>query len=198
MKRLPLLLCFVLLLSACASPEPADAPKSTVIVSQQPAQTPEEPRELPEEEAPEELEVVGGMVEEQDKYVFLSDGVEIIPKEFYAPISANLPSPYETGEAPSCAFEGLDTLYRFEGYDIQCGLIRGEEVITGVFFVDETVSTPEGMKIGMSVEEMIDIYGTDFSEDFSKYTYSDGEVELIFVSEDNEIISISYLGLFHQ
>ncbi|MDI9471860.1 MAG: hypothetical protein GX260_05230 [Tissierellia bacterium] len=196
MKKIVFILICLLMFASCQNKVGDDEPTATIIVSQQ---TVEETisESIDETKEPEGIEEIGlNVSNEQKKYIFLAGEVNIVPKQPYAPTADLLPEPYETGEVPSCAFEGLDTQYRFQGYDIQCGRIKGEEIITGVFFVDDTVSTPEGVHLGMSIEEVIDIYGTDFTEDFSKYTYSDGEVELIFIAEEGKVIAISYMGVF--
>lgn len=196
MKILSLIL-LVMLLAGCA-PQ-ANLPEGTTVITRETEEAVEAEQAEVEEtiEAEEVVTVIGDKAEfEAVDYQFTAGDVTIKPTEKYELINTKLETPVETGEAPSCAFEGLDTVYVFDGYEIQCGMIRGEEVITGVFITDEDTATPEGLKVGMSIDDMIKIYGSDFTEDFGAYTYQGENVELIVVSEDNKVLTISYIGKF--
>lgn len=129
-------------------------------------------------------------------YQFFFDGVSIKPTEPAEDARSLLDLAKETGEAPSCAFEGLDKVYYFDGFEIQSGLVNNVELITGVILLDETVETAEGLKIGMSLDEMVAIYGDDYREDFGQYVYEDEDVQLIVIVFDDTVISISYIGKF--
>ena len=98
----------------------------------------------------------------------------------------------ETLSAPSCAFEGEDTVYKYDGVEIYSYDKNGEEYISGIFLLDDT-STPEGLKIGSSKEDMIKLYGEDFTENIGSYTYKDGKTNFIVVISDDKVVSISYI-----
>lgn len=98
----------------------------------------------------------------------------------------------ETLSAPSCAFEGEDTVYKYDGVEIYSYDKNGEEYISGIFLLEDT-STPEGLKIGSSKEDMIKLYGEDFTENIGSYTYNDGKTNFIVVINDDKVVSISYI-----
>ena len=60
------------------------------------------------------------------------------------------------------------------------------------YFVDDTFSTPEGIKIGSSKKDLIDKLGNNYEEDSSivKYNY-DGVVGIFEISNDS-VFSIEY------
>lgn len=131
-----------------------------------------------------------------DEYAFLHGSVVVQPTAPADDARTLLDQALETGEAPSCVFEGLDKVYYFDGFEIQSGLVNNVELITGVILVDSTVETREGLRIGMSKDDMLSIYGDDYREDFGQYIYEDDDVELIVIVFNDEVISISYIGKF--
>ncbi|HHT45572.1 MAG TPA: hypothetical protein GXZ89_08795 [Fastidiosipila sp.] len=131
-----------------------------------------------------------------DGYAFSHNSVLVQPTAPADDSRTLLDQALETGEAPSCAFEGLDKVYYFDGFEIQSGLVNNVEMITGVILVDQTVETREGLRIGMSKDEMLRIYGDDYRESFGQYIYEDDDVELILIVFNDEVISISYIGKF--
>ena len=113
-----------------------------------------------------------------DGYAFSHNSVLVQPTAPADDSRTLLDQALETGEAPSCAFEGLDKVYYFDGFEIQSGLVNNVEMITGVILVDQTVETREGLRIGMSKDEMLRIYGDDYRESFGQYIY---ELSLIHI-----------------
>lgn len=131
-----------------------------------------------------------------DEYVFVWDEAAIRPAEPAADVKAVLDRAKETGEAPSCAFEGMDKVFRYDGFEIQTGTWKGVEYVTGVILLSPDVATPEGLKIGMSLDDMLARYGDDYKEDFGQYIYEDEKVKLIMIVDADEVLTISYIGKF--
>lgn len=132
-------------------------------------------------------------------YGLLIDGILLRPEGKASEASAVLDLANETGEAPSCVFEGLDKVYRFDGFDVQTALIDEEEIITGVIILDDRVATPEGLEVGMNLDDLESRYGTDYVEDFGQYIYEDEAARFIVIlSFEDEIVSISYIGKFED
>ena len=75
-------------------------------------------------------------------------------------------------------------------------MLNSVAYVTGVIILDENVKTPEGLSIGMSLEEMVEIYGDDYAEDFGQYVYEDEDVRLIMIIDEGEVLTISYIGKF--
>ena len=66
--------------------------------------------------------------------------------------------------------------------------------VSSIYFMDDSVSTPEGIYLGASVDEMIAAYGEGYTESSGAYTYTKDDSKLQFITKDNEIIAITYLA----
>ena len=53
----------------------------------------------------------------------------------------------------SCAFEGEDVIHYFRGFEITSNVIDGVARITVIRVIDDTVKTPQGLRIGMTEED---------------------------------------------
>lgn len=102
-------------------------------------------------------------------------------------------SELEYSEIASCAFEGLDKTYRFQNYEVTTYPIDGVDKIASIYFLDDTISTKEGIKITDSYEKMVEIYGNNYQKEGIQYTYTLGKTSLIFLIENGFITSIEYL-----
>lgn len=178
MKKLILLLSLLLILVGCASePQPQE---NTPVVNETPT-TPE----------PTEPEVI----EEPSKegYFFKPKAVSFTTGEPATPAMDSMGEYLDTFSAPSCAFEGEDTVYKYDNFELYTYDKNGEPYISGIFLLDESASTPEGLHIGSTVEEMISLYGENYEETVGSYTYLKGDTELIVVTSEGEVISITYI-----
>ena len=96
---------------------------------------------------------------------------------------------------PSCAFEGEDNVYTYSNIEITANVSGKTETIYSVYFMDETVETNEGIKIGDSKAKMIEAYGDNYIDDVSLITYVDknGDKQINFQIEDDIITGIEYI-----
>ena len=95
-------------------------------------------------------------------------------------------------EIESCAFEGLDKTYTYEHYEITSCPEAGKENIYSIYFLDESVSTKEGVSLGDSYDKMIQTYSDNFKNQDNQYTYSKGKTSIDFIVENGVITSIQY------
>lgn len=58
-----------------------------------------------------------------------------------APILEKLGEPMEYFEAESCAFEGLDKIYTYSGFELHTYEMKGTDYVASVMFLDDSVST---------------------------------------------------------
>lgn len=128
-----------------------------------------------------------------DNYYFKLGNQEIAMGQDAKTIVASLGTPKDTYSSPSCAFEGEDTVYDYGSYQITTFVSEGVEKFTGVYLMDETQSTKEGIHIGSSLDDVIKAYGSKYVESFGSYTYSLEKTDLAFVIVDDRVISVSYL-----
>ena len=131
--------------------------------------------------------------ESSDVYYFETNGLKITMGDDASDFLVKTGIPVDQYSAPSCAFDGDDTVYDFGSYQITTYLSEGKEIFTGVYLLDDRFSTKEGIKIGSKLSDMLSTYGDDFLENYGAYTYSLGLTNLSFVVIDDVVTSISYL-----
>lgn len=95
-------------------------------------------------------------------------------------------------EAKSCAFEGLDKFWYYDGFTIQAYQKDGADLVYSVLLTDDTVKTKEGVKIGDTKDKMTSVYGSGFKADGTMCYYEAGNMRLEFTIKDDVIISIAY------
>lgn len=132
---------------------------------------------------------------EPSGYAFKHDGVSIYMNTDVVPVVDALGESIEYFEAESCAFKGLDKYYTYPGFEITTYPMDGKDYISSVNIMDDTVTTPEGIYLGSTVDDMIAAYGEDYEESLGSYTYTMDESNLQFITMDDEIISITYLAI---
>ena len=96
-------------------------------------------------------------------------------------------------EIPSCAFQGTDKVYNYGAYEITTSDINGQETIYSTYLLDDSIATPEGVKIADDKNAMITAYGENYQENGNEYIYTDGIVNLSFIIENDTIMSIQYV-----
>ena len=131
-----------------ATPEPEAAP----------AGEPEEPPAVPE-------------------LYFESKGVRMEPWMEAAPVLAALGDPIGSFEADSCAYIGKDVFYYYPGFELTVNEVDGQNTITAIAVVDDTVTIPQGLRIYDEEEKLLSILGE--AEENGVYTYESGHVLLL-------------------
>ncbi|WMJ85597.1 hypothetical protein [Anaerocolumna sp. MB42-C2] len=125
-------------------------------------------------------------------YQFDYQGVTISMNDNAAPIVTALGEPMDYFEAPSCAFQGLDKIYYYNGFDLSTYPGADGDYISAIEFTDDSVSTKEGVFIGKTKDEVIKTYGNDFTEESGSLAYTKGKTKLTFLIENNAVTSINY------
>lgn len=135
--------------------------------------------------------------EGRSKYVFTYGEVRLPMNEEFSALREALGEPTTYFEAQSCAFDGLDKTFTYPGIELVTYPVEGVDYISDIYFLDESVSTAEGLHIGSTLEEVEAAYGTDHTaDDFGfYYTYTDGDTQLKFGVEDGVVTEIEYLAL---
>lgn len=137
-------------------------------------------------------ETVTEAVTEANAYSFSVNGVRIHMNENTAELLKKLGEYVNYSESSSCAFDGLDKIYSYSGFDLYTYPVKDEDFVNSVYFTDETVKTEEGIGIGDTVEKMKETYGTDYTEEFDVYTYTKGDSQLQFLTTDGIIEAVDY------
>jgi hypothetical protein len=132
---------------------------------------------------------------EDDGYEFVSNGVNIQMLAEADAVLSELGEESTYFEAESCAYQGMDKIYTYSGFELRTNEIDKKDFVTSVLLVDDSVATPEGVSLFMTKEDMVKAYGDDYVEELGLYTYTMGNSMLSFLIKDNEITSIEYTAV---
>lgn len=98
-------------------------------------------------------------------------------------------------ENQSCAYQGTDMVYYYDGFELTVHNLDGVDRVIGVKLSDDTVQTPQGLKIGMSkdaCESILSELGGEMSG-ATVYKATCGSTALVVgFGSDNTISSIEY------
>jgi hypothetical protein len=128
-------------------------------------------------------------------YVFSANAVEIkVGGEANAVVSA-LGESQNLVETPSCGGGAEpDREYTYAGFKFNTVNENGKNVIVKIVFTDDSVSTPEGISIGSSRDEVIAAYGENFTENATDtLIYTDGATKLMIGFTDGSVSAIHYV-----
>ena len=128
-------------------------------------------------------------------FEFEYNGVTIPLNVDVAPILEELGESMDYFEAPSCAFQGLDKIYYYSGFELSTYPLEKKDFISSINLLDDTVTTKEGIYLGATLDDVISTYGEEYSEENGFYTYTLGETQLTFVVENDVVTAITYLAL---
>lgn len=130
--------------------------------------------------------------ENYDGYVFESNGVKFGPDMDAAKVVEALGGEPKYFEAASCAFEGLDKIYTYEHFEIDTYPDQGKDKISLILIKDDLVSTPEGISIGKTLDDVVAAYGESYKNDGNMYVYAKGSMTVSFLIENDTVTSIQY------
>ena len=141
-------------------------------------------------------EPTGQDTDQSGTYTFLYKGTEIAMKEDAAPILEALGEAKSYTEAASCAFEGLDKTYYYGSFYLYTYPDGETDRVNMVVLCDDTLSTPEGLTIGDSKENVESIYGPDGFNGVNAYVYTRGDCTLTIIIDNDNVSSIQYGAVF--
>lgn len=127
-------------------------------------------------------------------YTFDIEGVSIAMHAEASPILEKLGEPHNYFVAESCAFPGEEKTYTFNGFDLYTYEKDGVDYVAALVLLDDTVSTKEGLSLFATKDDVIHLYGNDFTKKLDLYTYQENRSQLAILIEGNEVTSIEYLG----
>ncbi len=134
-------------------------------------------------------------VEHKEKgYVFKYNGVNISVDVSADPVIEKLGEPKSYFEADSCAFQGKDKTYVYNGFEITTYEQEGKDYIASVYLKDDTVATPEGLSLFQKKEDMTKVYGDGYKENAGMYEYTKDRMKLLILIKNDEITSIQYVS----
>ncbi len=100
----------------------------------------------------------------------------------------------------SCAYQGDDYIYYYEGLELTTNEIDGIFYITGIVLADDSIETPQGIMIGMDIEEAIKLMEEIKDEELTVeenrgvYSFQYGPALLMIKADSSgEITAIQYM-----
>ncbi|MCL2254261.1 MAG: hypothetical protein FWC09_07430 [Lachnospiraceae bacterium] len=127
-------------------------------------------------------------------YAFSHKGETLAVDADFAPVLSSLGEPRSYFEAESCAFEGLDKIYTYSGFEVNTYPQPNGDFIAAIILKDDTVKTAEGITIGSSRREMESAYGAGSVNDSGQIVYHKDGMKLCFILSGDDVISIEYLS----
>lgn len=120
-------------------------------------------------------------------------GVNVTPGEAFNVNDIKNGKTPDISKVKGCAMYGFNHIYTYDDIEINANIKDDEsEEIYSVFFIGDNVSTPEGIKIGSSVDEMLNAYGNEYDEFNGVYTYTGVGVFLTIQTNKDVVTSIEY------
>ncbi len=109
-------------------------------------------------------------------------------------LATALGEPMDTQEAVSCHYDGYDTIYTYDGFQLYTYQLKEQKVLYCIEITDSTMSTPEGAKVGMTVSQIEEIYGTEHEQlpNGISYLLNKSGGKLNFRLKDNAVYCIEY------
>lgn len=96
-------------------------------------------------------------------------------------------------ESDSCAYQGKDYFYYYDGFEVMVNDVDGVKRITGITVADDTVQTPQGLKIGMKLEDAQALLTGEYKQVGDVYKYTQGSTVLkLAVGDDGTLTAIEY------
>jgi hypothetical protein len=179
MKRLILVLCLLIFFTGCGKASNSDTEELNPATNIAAADT--------KDTAPTADEA--GI---KEGFTFVYDRTVIPMNVDAAPIVEALGEPVDYFEAASCAFQGLDKQYYYNGFELGTYPKGTQDFVSYVNIQDDTVSTDQGIALGSTLEELLAAYGEDYTQKGTSYVYKKGETKLTFIVEEGTVTQITY------
>ena len=151
-----------------ATGQPSQPPPSEPAVSEPPAEPPEE------------------------VWSFTAQAVTIVMGQPAGPYIGALGEPQNLFEAPSCAFDGIDRIYTYPGFQLYTFPKDGADYVLSIQLTDDSLATEQGLYIGRALDDMLAAYGGGYEQNQGEYAYRRGPSVLAFLVEDGEIVGITW------
>lgn len=127
-----------------------------------------------------------------DGWSFDYNGTEIAISADAAPIVEALGEPKNYTEETSCAFEGLDKTYFYGNFYMTTYPQGDKDYVFSMWFVDDSLTTAEGIYIGADQADVEAAYGADTFNGSNAYIVEKGSTKLTVLIADGCVSSIQY------
>ena len=97
-------------------------------------------------------------------------------------------------EEDSCGGEGPDKTFVYPGFRYDTVMTGGVDRIVKIVLTDDSVATPQGIKIGSAKSAVVSAYGDGYTETADGgLVYTDGNTKLMFGIRDGVVTAIHYI-----
>lgn len=128
----------------------------------------------------------------KNEFVFIFHGNDINIGDKADNVLALLGEYKSSFVADSCAYQGRDTYYYYDGFEIMTSEINGQEILTDIFVTAGNIETVKGVEVGMEISKMAQAMGPADKSGTDNYTYFGEGVNLQINAKDNKVASIEY------
>lgn len=94
-----------------------------------------------------------------------------------------------------CGGIGVQMKYTYDNVAVNTIKEKDGEVIHKIAFLNDLVSTPKGISIGSSEDDVKKAYGEPSSSENGKLTYKSGDLELEFTVKNGNVSAVNYRRL---
>ncbi len=130
-----------------------------------------------------------------DGFIFANKGTSIAMNAEVAPILKSLGKEKDYFEADSCAFQGKEKTYTYSGFELHTYEKNKVDFVASIIFLDDSVSTKEGISIASDINDVIKAYGDKYTEKSGTYIYEKGKSKLTFTVKDKKVSQIEYTAI---
>lgn len=153
----------------------------------------------PETSAPEETAPVGGEVtdvETGDAWYFEADGVKVYMSADGAETVAALGEPMGYFENEGCAGLGVEKTYSYAGFELMTyqDEATGVDKVYSVYFTDDTCKTPEGIRVGDTVDQAMAAYACEYEAGEPQIILTKGNCTLYLNVTDGVVMGVEYVA----
>ncbi|MBQ4141186.1 MAG: hypothetical protein IJD70_07605 [Clostridia bacterium] len=144
---------------------------------------------------PDESDEVTTGSSQTNAYAFVYKSTNVIPHTKMSEVLSGIGEPTSYEESNSCYYQGLDKDYTYPGFKLRTYPVDGVDYVLNVCFTDDSVTTPEGIMLGSTRDEVIAAYGSSFTEENGNTIYTKGKTELRFRFSENGVTAIEYWAI---
>ena len=143
---------------------------------------------------PEETAAQSEYVADYGELYFESNGVKFGIFDEAEPVINALGEPVNgTFESDSCAYQGKDYFYYYDGFELMANELNGVKKITGITLADDTVKIPQGVTVGMKLDDALSLMGDGSTQNGDVYKFVTGTTQLrLRVGEDGTLAAVEY------
>ncbi len=127
------------------------------------------------------------------EYSFSYNGTAVRIGEDGKALSATLGDYIDYRESGSCGAEQNDKEFYYPGFRYDTVWSNGADRIVRIVLTDDSVATPQGIRIGDAKSAVVTAYGDSYTETADgSLVYTDGATKLMFGIRDGVVTAIHY------